>query len=95
MKLMELGGIKTLNINPFSLLTGRILRCSLGLKEDLTNFLFLPFTKLLSILIYMTYSAWKFLSRAGKFGKNLVKITLVKVQEGLYCEVLCGTLTQL
>lgn len=49
MKLIELGGIMTLNINPSQ--TGSILRCSLGLirKEDLANSIFLPFTKLLNI----------------------------------------------
>lgn len=94
MKLMELGGIMTLNMNPSSLQTGSILRYSLGLtgKEDLANSpfsFFKPFTKLLSIFDIYDYSAWK-VSRAGKSGNKLVKVTLLVPQENLCCEVLHG-----
>ena len=52
-------------------------------------FFFKPFTKLLSIFDIYDYSAWK-VSRAGKYGNKLVKVTLLVPQENLCCEVLRG-----
>lgn len=53
-------------------------------------FFFFNFHKTVKYFDIYDYSAWK-VSRAGKFGNKLVKVTLLVPQENLCCEVLHGT----